>query len=164
MKNIFRIFFSLSIGVILFANCTKKAPEKIIEKQGGVIFKGIHKRSDTAYFLKFFKEMREAVENKDLEQSFSFYSEEFKNDEGIKIDVLRRNTDVLYKNYKNIVYKMTNISVFIKGDKAISIDEFSYSAVPIERGYKKLNYTGTERIYWQKEADEWKIVNWIFER
>ncbi len=152
------------IGVVLLGNCTKRSPEQMIEKKGGIVFRGVHSKNDNEYFLSFFKRMQEAVANRDLEASFSFYSDKFMNDEGVKLDVLKRNTKILYKNYHNIVYKMTNIRVTIKDNRAVSVDEFSYSAEPIKRGYKKLNYTGTERIYWEKEGDNWKIVNWIFER
>lgn len=153
-----RVLYVVSI-LILFQFCIK------LEKQQreGLLIKGTYTQKDVKFFTDFFKEMQKAVEAEDLEKSISFYSKDFMNEEGVNIQVIKKNTEYVYKNYDNIIYKMSNVKITIKDDKAVSIDEFEYSAEPVDKKLKLLSYKGKERIYWQKEDGEWKIINWVVE-
>ncbi len=162
MKKGFYIVTIILNILIINVSCTKKKPEQVVK--GNITFKGNYQQNDMEYFMRFFKEMQNAVENRDAERAFSFYSKNFMNDMGISLKKLKSNTEKFYKDYDKIVYKMSNISVNLKDDKALSIDDFEFSAEPVKKGYEPIHYKGTERIYWQKENDTWKIVNWIYER
>jgi len=154
-----KIWIIFILIIILFQSCVK-----INEQQKeGLIIKGTYTEKDVKFFTDFFKEMQKAVESEDLEKSISFYSKDFMNEEGVSLQKIKKNTEYVYKNYDNIIYKMSNIKITIKDDKAVSIDEFEYSAEPLKKNLKPLNYKGKERIYWQKENGEWKIINWVAE-
>ena len=158
-----KIFFSLLIILNILTLCSPP-PEVIREETiGDIHLKGRYTQEDKEYFINFFKEMQEAVNSENAEKSFSFYSKEFMSDTGAKLDELKKNTILVYKVYDNIKYNMTGINVHIREKDAVSTDDYTYSAKPVARGYKPLNYKGKERIYWNKEKDTWKIVNWIYE-
>lgn len=126
-------------------------------------FKGDYTEKDIEYFLSFFNEMKDSVKNGDAEKSFSFYSEDFMSDSGVNLEDLKKNTTQLYKAYNKIIYEMSDVKVHVKGDKAVTVDNYVYKATPVMKGYKFLNYSGKERIYWQKEKGKWKITNWVYE-
>jgi len=156
------VIFFLITGVIFACSPPPELPDKE-EMVKNVKFKGSYSRDDVDYFLKFFNEMRESVKNEDAEKSFSFYSRDFMSDSGINLNDLKKNTELLYKAYDNIVYSVSDVQVHVKADKAVTTDNYFYKAGPAEEGYKPLNYKGRERIYWQKEKENWKIINWIYE-
>lgn len=134
--------------------------EEVVES---IHIKGKYKKEDVEYFVKFFKEMQEAVNSKNAEKAFSFYSKDFMSDSGVKLDELKKNTILIYKVYDNVKYTMSDIKVHIREKEAVSTDDYTYSAKPITKGYKPLDYNGKERIYWEKEKDAWKIANWVYE-
>ena len=161
--KLFKILFILIIiSSIMYTQCTPPPPLKE-EDIDGVHFKGDYKKEDVAHFLNFFKEMQEAGESKDTEKAFSFYSENFMSDAGVKLDELKKNTILVNKVYGKIKYKMSNVSLHIRNKEAVSTDDYIYSARSIKKGYKSLDLKGMERIYWSKESGEWEIINWVYE-
>lgn len=154
-KSILKIL--LIIPILIF-NC-----QKIEEKKEGVTVKGNFTSADVNFFVKFVKEMEKAVANKDVEKSLSFYSDDFINEKGFSKDKLIENIKYIYENYDNIVYRIKNLVVTVKGDIAVSKDEYEYTALPLNKKLQKLEYKGSERIYWKKYNNEWKIVEWIVE-
>ncbi len=149
--------YAMIIVLLISISC-----QKINNSQKkGFLIKGVYSEEDVNFFTNFFKQMEEAVRTEDLEKSISFYSKDFMSDEGINLEQVKENTEFVYEHYDNINYKMSNIIVTLKNDKAVSIDNFEYSAEPVKESLKPLEYKGTERIYWKKEGDEWKIINWV---
>ncbi len=161
--RLWKVLFSVLITLNIFTFCTP--PPDLIKEEtiGDLHFKGKYTKEDTEYFVNFFKEMQEAVNSKDAEKAFSFYSKDFMSDSGVKLDELKKNTVLIYKVYDNVKYTMLNINLHIRDKEAVSTDDYAYSAMPIAKGYKPLDYKGKERIYWEKENNEWKIVNWVYE-
>lgn len=141
-------------------------PEKLPEKEEvvqGMKIKGDYNKKDIDYFLEFFSAMQKAVNEKDTEKAFSFYSEDFGKDTGVNLTSLKKNLHDLNKNYKSIKYTMQNLKVYVREDNAVSDDVFLYNAVPVSRKFPALKYKGKERIYWKKEGQEWKIINWVYD-
>ncbi len=126
-------------------------------------FKGNYKKEDAVYFLRFFKEMQQAVISKNTEKAYSFYSEDFMSDSGVNLEKVKKNLIIINKAYGKINYIMSDVNVHIQKSQAVSTDKYIYSAMPIRKGYKVLNHKGKERIYWKKEKDKWKIINWVNE-
>lgn len=134
---------------------------KIKDKQEGIVYKGDYSQEDMSFFKGFFNEITEAARNKDTKKSFSFYSKSFMKEQGVMIFTIKKNIDYLYENYDDINYKMNNINLMIDKDKALSTDDFEYTARPVKEGMPELEYQGKERIYWKKEGNQWKIVQWV---
>jgi len=149
------------LNIVLF--CTPPPDINKEETINNIHLKGKYTNADKNYFAQFFQEMQDAVNTKNAEKAFSFYSKDFMSDSGINLEELKKNTILVYKVYTKIKYEMKNISVHIQKTDAVSIDNYIYSAKPKKRGYKPLNYSGKERIYWKKEGDTWKIINWVYE-
>jgi len=137
--------------------------QKVEEQKEGITIKGTFSKQDVDFFVQFVKEMENAVAQKDIEKCLSFYSENFLNEKNLDKNKARENTQYVFDNYTNIKYKMKNLVANVKNDKAVSVDEFEYSAYPIDKKLDKLEFKGKERIYWIKENNEWKIVNWVIE-
>ncbi len=154
-KSILMILVLLAFGTM----CVK-----VEEKKNGFTVKGNYAESDVKFFTGFFSQMQQAVKDKNLDKSLSFYSKDFMSDEGADLNQIRKNTAYIYENYDNIIYVMKNIKINIKDNSAVSVDEFEYKADSKNKKLKNLNYTGRERIYWQKENGDWKIINWIYEQ
>lgn len=162
--KLFRILLVILLIGVYLKSCSP--PPDLPEKEevvSNVKFKGDYTKDDVQHFLKFLKAMQKAVNEKNADASFSFYSEDFMSDSGVKLEDLKKNTELLYEVYSQVKYIVKDVKIYVKDDKAVSSDNFTYSAVPIAKGYKKLSYKGQERIYWQKEGDEWKIINWVYE-
>ncbi len=162
--KLFKVLLIPAVIVSFFILCSP--PPDIPEKEEVIKdtkFKGDYTKNDIEYFLSFFNEMRDSVKNRDAEKSFSFYSKDFMSDSGVNLEDLKKNTTQLYKVYNKIIYEMSDVKVHVKDDKAVTVDNYIYKATPIMKGYKLLNYSGKERIYWQKEKGKWKITNWVYE-
>lgn len=159
----FKVFLMLTVILYVFVFCSPPPEMMKEEVAGNMHVKGSYSKDDVDYFLKFYKEMQEAVRTKNSEKAFSFYSKDFMSDAGVKLDELKKNTILLNKVYDKINYVISQVKIHIQGKLAVSTDNYSYSAVPLQKGYKSLNYKGSERIYWKKEKGTWKIVNWVYE-
>ncbi len=156
------IIFNIIMAFFITCSPAPEIPEKV-EVVKNVKFKGSYTKTDIDYFLVFIEEMRKAIQNKDAEKCFSFYSKSFMSDAGVNLNDLKKNTKLLYKAYKEINYEVSDMKVHVDKDNAVTTDEYIYTAKPANKEYKPLKYTGKERIYWQKEGNKWKIVNWIYE-
>ncbi len=157
--KLLKILFILVMILTIFPFCSPPPyREETIEN---IHFKGNYKKEDAVYFLRFFKEMQEAVISKNTEKAYSFYSKDFMSDSGVKLDKVKKNLAIINKAYSKINYTMSDVNVHIQKSQAVSMDNYTYFARPVKRGYEVLNHKGKERIYWKKEKDEWKIINWV---
>jgi hypothetical protein len=135
-------------------------PEKIIEN---MTIKGDFSEADVRYFLDYRKQIEGAMKAMDVERSFAYYSPDFMNDARLKLEDLKKNTRIMFKAYRDIRYVISEFKVQVNRDTALSEDRFVFTAVPKDPSYKPLAYKGKERIYWQKQDNVWKIVNWVYE-
>jgi hypothetical protein len=149
--------------LFIFSQCTPP-PQSVPEKKvDDVTFRGNFLEEDQMFFLQFVIDIQRAVNSKNAEKSFSFYSKNFMSDSGIDLAKLKKNTILVNQIYDDINYQISDITIHIGKGKAVSSDNFTYTAKPLKTGYKPLDYSGAERIYWKKENGSWKIINWIYE-
>jgi len=145
--------------VILLCACSKEQSSDVnfsLKSSGDLT------KEDINFFKDFYVKMIKAVENEDVEMSFSFYSENFMKDS--EKEVLKKNIERLYSDYKNAVYVVENVSLVVKKDEAITEDDYSYSAIPekTSEDLKPIVLKGHERIYWRRENNLWKIYQWVY--
>lgn len=133
------------------------------ETADGLTIRGDYTKEDTAFFLDFRRIIQEAMREKSVDKAFAFYSDSFMSDTGLRLEEMKKNTRLLYRVYRDILYGVSDYSVSISKDTALSKDRFTFRAVPVNPAYKPLDQGGRERIYWQKENGQWKIVNWVYE-
>jgi len=151
-----KVLFFVFLGLFVFLGCSQNY-EKSTKNHISVY--GNAPKKSVMFFDDFYSAMIMASEKKDLDKSFSFYSTNFP----ANLEKLKENTKKMYENYKDIIYVPESIVVNIEGDSAITSDSYTFSAQPIKiKEYEPMNYSGKERIYWKKEGETWKIINWIY--
>ena len=87
--RLFYLLFSIFI-MSVFTSCTPP-PESYKQVSEDIKVKGSFTDKDTEYFIKYYREMQEAVKNKDADKAFSFYSKNFMSDAGIKLSQMKKN-------------------------------------------------------------------------
>lgn len=153
MKKFLSFIF---VGVFIFLGCSQNYEKST---KNHISVSGNAPKKSVMFFDDFYSAMIMASEKKDLDKSFSFYSTNFP----ANLEKVKENTKKMYENYKDIIYVPESIALNIKADSAITSDTYTFSALPIKiKEYKPMNYSGKERIYWKKEGDTWKIINWIY--
>ncbi len=153
----------LNLGLIIITMFFLASCGSTTDKGQSIKLNGKYSKADVAFFQDFYAGMVQAAQNEDIDKSLAFYSSSFKGASPGYLDKLRANIQSLYVNYKNITYVPKNVSLTIEGDDAMASDEYTYTAQP-EAGsrFKPLDYSGKERIYWKKENNSWRIVEWIY--
>lgn len=162
--SLMKTLLSAMVLAGLCASCSPPPDLPVREETiDGMTIRGDYSKEDTAHFQNFRKTIPEAMREKDAERSLAFYSDSFMNDTGVKLEELKKNTRLLYRVYGDIQYSVSDFSVSVRKDTALSKDRYTFKAVPVNQAYKPLDYEGRERIYWQKEGGVWKIVSWVYE-
>ncbi len=105
--------------------------------------------------------IQEINTNKDIKKALNIYSDDFfKQNNRAEV---KKNIEILFKNYTFIEYKPIKEKVIIKNNNALIENKIKYYARANNNQVSPISYQGKERIYLKRYRDEWKIVAWLYE-
>jgi len=107
---------------------------------------------------KVYASMVEAAEQKDVDKSVSFFDLKAM---GVSEDKFRRNISDFYDGFDRIKYDIKDLKVKAKGSDVFARSRYEFRATG---GKGRLEYNGSDRIYFRKDGGKLKITCWIAEK
>jgi len=118
------------------------------------------KMTEEEKIAKLLEEVQRGMETRKVYQVMAHVSENYADQEGRDYEGIRRYLNDIMKNYREIVIRRTNPTIVIEGDRARAVDAFGTRAEPDSGQVPPLNIQGQVSVYLEREAGEWKIVEW----
>jgi len=106
---------------------------------------------------KVYAAMVQAAEEKDIDKAVSFFDLKAM---GVSEDKFRRNFQSFYSGFDKVQYVVRDLKVKTRGNEVLAKSRYEFRASG-NRG--KVNYEGTDRVYFHKNGDRLRIYCWIAE-
>ncbi len=130
-------------------------------KIAGIALPGLPgmKSNDDAQILAVLSEVQKGMETRRISKIIPHISVDYYDRQGRDYDAIIAYLKEVMKQYRDINLTRGNPRLAVQGNRARVVDVFSMRAQPTLKGLP-VNLQGQVMIYFEKQDNQWKIVEW----
>ena len=149
---------ALTIAMFFVAGCGKGG-QKWQSHEGKFSYLGELAEADRTFFADFYGNVGKYVGEKNSSKMLSFFSKAFVGQQGESLTQVQKNLPAAYNQVKSMAYDVSQVRLTVEGPKNL-IAEHVFRTTITQADSQVEKSQGKERLYWRKEANQWKILHW----